>query len=38
MHLAGTVLEFSGGLNGKDLFSIIQTPLGLVDGESFSLN
>jgi hypothetical protein len=24
-YLAGTILEFSGGINGKDLFSIIQT-------------
>jgi hypothetical protein len=25
LYLAGTILEFSGGINGKDLFSIIQT-------------
>jgi iron-sulfur cluster assembly protein len=25
LYLAGTILEFSGGLNGKDLYLIIQT-------------
>jgi Fe-S cluster assembly iron-binding protein IscA len=30
LYLAGTILEFSGGINGKDLFSIIQTQVGLV--------
>jgi iron-sulfur cluster assembly protein len=24
LYLAGTILEFSGGINGKDLFSIIK--------------
>jgi hypothetical protein len=34
-YLAGTIYEFSGGINGKDLFSIIQMQIERVDAEEF---
>jgi Fe-S cluster assembly iron-binding protein IscA len=36
LYLAGTVLEFSGGINGKDLFLIIQMQLEHVVVENHS--